>query len=685
MYLKVFIISVLVFSNTSIGEISETDPTNSTDFIEDAGIQSNLLKSSIKSDPYGMFREIGMIPDWVARVYNLGIDLASIFTQHPYPIELKKMADKYEYDYIVVGGGGAGSIVAARLSEIPENKVLVLEAGGEESGFSRIGNEHNLYLNSENHHWHYEAEPEKFYARGIKGNRASPSAAKMLGGCSSHNRLLWNRGDPLDYDRWAQLGAKGWAFVDIFPYLIKSEGVVLDEIGSTAFDRGYHGTKGPVRLTGSVNPGLFSRSLIKGAQEVGFPFGDNNGRNFNVFAYSWNNLYNGSRVSMASAYLGPASSRPNLDILINALVYRVNFDENKRAIGVTFEKDGKVQQARARKEVILSAGTYASPQILMLSGVGPKKELQKHKIPVVVDLPGVGQNFQDHPKGNFLFTMENNETQVYIEPESYIKGAKDFKRSRTGVFASLSGRIQGHFRTKYALDSRPDGAVEIYPGLDGTFESNIINGYIQELTDEVNEKYYVPQSYKQGFLIELFCHRTLSRGEIRLKSADPHDSPIFLNRFFQVKRDLEVMVEVCLTALKIVNSRALQEGVAGKPFPNTLPGCEKYPIGTPEFCRCLILTITFSGNHQSGTCKMGSKDDIMAVVDPELRVRGVKGVRVIDASIMPELTSGNTMAPTVMIAERGSDIIKGRILKPSLPPFKREDDVLKYQSYTSMS
>lgn len=210
-------------------------------------------------------------------------------------------------------------------------------------------------------------------------------------------------------------------------------------------------------------------------------------------------------------------------------------------------------------------------------------------------------------------------------------------------------------------------------------------GYLQDYKDKVTKNYFVPQSYKQGFYFVLALHRSLSRGEIRLRSTDPHDLPIVINNFFDVKRDLEVMVEVCLIALKIVNTTAVQEAVSGQPFTNTLPGCEKYPIGTPEFCRCLVLTITLSGNHEGGSCKMGSKEDILAVVDPELKVKGVKGLRVIDSSVMPDLTSGNINAPTVMIAERASDLIRGRVLKPSLPPYKREEDVFKYLSYPHKS
>lgn len=450
----------------------------------DPEIDGIYQKSMGKDDPFVALQEIAMIPNWIDNVHNLGVELAAAFTQNPYPIQIDdKLSDENdEYDYIVVGGGSAGCVVAARLSEVPENRVLVLEAGKEESGFSRFVTLDYLFLKSKSWHWMYEPEPEKLSARGMKGNRVPSLRSKMLGGCSSHNQVLWNRGDPLDYDRWAQMGANGWSWADMFPYFVKTESVVSNEIGLSSFDKGYHGTRGPVKITGGVEPNVLSRAMLKGCQQIGLTVGDPNGEDHSVTNFSWNFLFNGSRSSMANSYLGSASFRPNLDILIDAFVHRINFNKDKRAIGVTYERDGKIRQVRARKEVILSAGAYNSPQILMLSGIGPKKELEKFKIPILVESPGVGKNFQNHPHGNWHFTMKRNITLVYIEPGRYIDGAKDYIANRTGIFSSLSSRIQSLFRTKYALDSRPDGALEIIPMLDGSFESNIVSGGYSDRT-----------------------------------------------------------------------------------------------------------------------------------------------------------------------------------------------------------
>lgn len=211
-----------------------------------------------------------------------------------------------------------------------------------------------------------------------------------------------------------------------------------------------------------------------------------------------------------------------------------------------------------------------------------------------------------------------------------------------------------------------------------SIDGHSISGYTEEYKPEVVQNFFAPQTFKYGFGISVYTMRAMSKGKLRLRSSDPYDDPIIENGFFNVERDLSALIEGCKISLKIANTKAVRESLSAKPFPNRLPGCEKYPIGSDDFCRCYILSITTSGIHLAGTCKMGSKDDLTAVVDPELRVRGVKGLRVIDGSIMPEVTSGNTMAPIVMIGERGSDLIKGKLLKPSLPPFEKESDVLRY-------
>ncbi|XP_074600161.1 L-sorbose 1-dehydrogenase-like [Brevipalpus obovatus] len=622
------------------------------------------------------FDEIFMIPNWLDKVNNMVLDIAFAFTKNPYQIKTDGVSRLDEYDYIVIGGGTAGSIVATRLSEVPENRVLVLEAGGKENGFSQILASGSAIIKSKVEGWRLQTQPQMRGAWGMKNNDPLAAVGKMLGGSSSHNGGVWNRGDLRDYDRWAQLGADGWSYDHVFPYYVKIERTT--DIGVNDYDKGYHGTRGPLPINGIAVPSIIATPLIEGARQLGWPTGDANGRSHSVFGYFWHNISNGTRLSTAQAYLAPASRRPNLSIFTHAFVHRINFDKMKRAISVTFEKNGQISHVRARKEIILSAGTYFSPKILMLSRIGPRKELERHNIPVLVESSGVGENLQDHINSWLSYTIRYNLTSVYTRPDPIILAASQFVNNRTGGFSGPSG-MQGFTRTRFALDERPDLLLTFSEGLPDSLTTGFLAGYLGEFKNELIEKYYLPHFEKDGFQMLFSTIKTSSHGVVRLRSSNPRDNPIIDYRLFSNQRDLNTLVEGCKIAMKIVNSQPAQENLSAKLFANTLPRCQQYPLGSDSYCRCLSQTITVASYHPTGTCKMGSQDDLMAVVDPYLRVKGVKGLRVIDGSIMPEVTCGNTHAPVVMIGERGSDLIKGQTLKPSLPPYRDESDVLQYE------
>ncbi|XP_074594776.1 oxygen-dependent choline dehydrogenase-like [Brevipalpus obovatus] len=620
--------------------------------------------------------EVSKVPNWGPRVYDLILRLMNVLTTPGYPLKLKDIADQ-EYDYIVVGAGSAGSVVAARLSEVKENRVLLLEAGGEESKFSLTPFVANLLHKSELA-YEYRNQREKLCGWGKKDNRIGLPIGRGIGGSSAIYNLIYVRGDPLDYNRWEQLGATGWSWPDVFPYFLKLERVT--DKGASVFDEGYHGTDGPIAVQGNLNPSIIAQILIESVKSLNLPFGDLNGRNMSRFSFNQQNVEGGQRVSTGRAYLSPASSRKNLDIVINAVVQRVLIDtENKLADGVEYEKNGKLYRVKARKEVIISAGSYNSPKLLMLSGIGPKDELKKHGIPIVVDLPGVGQNLQDHASPHLFYTTKYNTSNVYIRTEPLINSAKMYADDRSGSFGAAGAQIKAFYRSKYALDERPDIGFTFSGSLTSSVYSNMVNEYINGFKSIVTKRYFLPQAYRDGFSILFANYRPLSRGYVRLASKRVEDEPIIHHNYYTDERDLKVMVEAAKLGARIAESRVAREGLDTKPFPNTLPQCEKYPQGSDDFFRCVAQTTTATGFHPVGTCKMGAIDDLTAVVDPQLRVRGIRNLRVIDASIMPEITSGNTNAPTIMIGEKGSDIIRGRKLEQLLPPVKNPKSALKYQ------
>ncbi|XP_074594509.1 L-sorbose 1-dehydrogenase-like [Brevipalpus obovatus] len=623
-----------------------------------------------------IMKEVSKVPDWLPRVYDLIIQLISISTSDPYRL-VTTNKPYAEYDYIIVGAGTAGSVVAARLSEIPENRVLLLEAGGEESGFSMTPTLHPLLLKSDLV-YPYKAVADKKSARGITNNMVATPVGRAIGGGSAHNAMVYFRGNPLDYNRWAQLGADGWSWADVFPYFLKLERITRK--GSSPFDEGYHGTDGPMSIEGTIEPSLIGRAVMEGIRDLGLPIGDANGKNQTRLMFAHRTIENGQRSSTGRAYLSSASGRPNLDIITRAHVHRILIDKaKKRAYGVLFVRDGReVFTIRAKKEVILSAGTYNSPKLLMLSGIGPKEELNRHKIPVIVDLPGVGQNLHDHPATLLFYECNWNTSYVYIRTDQITRIAEQYAADSSGVFAGPGYDIRGFYRSKYALDERPDMNFGVFTIFSGSYFPNFINSYVYDFKQEVTERYLLPHSYRDGLMILVGNYRPLSTGYVRLASTDPDAHPIINHRYFDKEQDLKVLIEAAKLGAKMAESEIVRKKTGAKPFLNTIPGCEKYPLGSDDYFRCLILTLTISGYHPTGSCKMGAKDDLNAVVDPELRVRGVQNLRVIDASIMPESPTANTNGPSLMIGERGADIVKGRKLAPLLPPVKNPKMVLKY-------
>jgi len=354
-----------------------------------------------------------------------------------------------EYDYIIVGAGSAGSVLANRLSENPSSNVLLLEAGGQETFVNGVPL-FSFFLQKSSQDWQYQSAPLKHAARGLINNSIPIPRGKVIGGTSAMNFMMYVRGNKKDYNNWEEMGAKGWSWKDVFPYFIKSENSQVPNS-----EAGYHGTDGPISVSFAYHDQKHDEMLLQAAQEMNQTLGDINGSNQMRFSIVPSSVENGSRCSTGYAYLVPASKRTNLHISIHSMVKTVIFNKNKTAIGVEFVKDNTTFKVYSSKEVILSAGSINTPQILMLSGIGPKKHLKKMKIPMIQNLPGVGENLQDHPFTPVFFTSApHSELEFFkiLTPSVFT----EYLAHKSGYFSTTGVYGTGFYKTKYAEDERPD-------------------------------------------------------------------------------------------------------------------------------------------------------------------------------------------------------------------------------------
>ncbi|EFA05528.1 glucose dehydrogenase [FAD, quinone] [Tribolium castaneum] len=573
----------------------------------------------------------------------------------------RKVVDK-EYDFVVVGGGSAGSVIANRLTEIPSWKVLLLEAGGHETEISDVP-VLSLYLHKSKLDWGYKTEPQTEACKAMIENRSSWTRGKVLGGSSVLNTMLYIRGNRRDFDHWVHQGNPGWSYEEILPYFLKSE----DQRNPYLARNKYHSTGGYQTVQDSPYSTPLGVAFLQAGQEMGYDIRDVNGEKQTGFAFFQFTMRRGTRCSTSKAFLRPIRLRKNLHISLWSHVTKVLIDpESRRAYGVEFIKNGKKQIVLARKEVILSAGAINSPQLLMLSGVGPAEHLQEKGIRVIHDSPGVGQNLQDHIAVGGLTFLIDPPISLLVNRLVNLNTALRYAIKEDGPLTSSIGlEAVGFIPTKYTnqSDDWPDIEFMITSTstpADGGTQVKHAHG----LTDEFYNEYFSEINYKDTFAVFPMLLRPKSRGEIKLRSKNPLDYPLLQPNYLTDLHDVWVMREGAKAAVAFAQTESMKR-FGTRFYSKPLPNCKHLPLFTDEYWDCAVRQYTLSIYHYSCTAKMGPAEDPYAVVDPELRVYGVAGLRVIDASIMPTITNGNLNAPTIMVGEKGADLVKYYWLQPS--------------------
>ena len=537
------------------------------------------------------------------------------------------------FDYVIVGAGSAGCVLADRLTADGRNRVLLLEYGGSDgSMFIQMPSALSIPMNMKKYNWFYHTEPEP----NLSGRRMHTPRGKVLGGSSSINGLVYIRGNAQDFERWSGQGAAGWAYRDVLPYFRRAE--ARQEGG----DR-YRGNSGKLQTCYGTLKNPLHAAWLEAGREAGYPrTADVNGFQQEGFGRMDMTVGGGRRCSAANAYLRPAMRRANLQVLTHALASRIVFD-GRRATGVEYLRGGATHRVRAAREVILSCGPINSPQLLKLSGVGPAAELREHGIAVVRDAPGVGENLQDHLEFYFQVACK--------EPVTLYSSINLWNRALIGARWLLRKDGLGatnHFETCGFVRSR---AGVPYPDIQYHFLPMAVAYDGSTLAQE------------HGFQAHVGPMRSKSRGWVRLKSTDPHEKPRVLFNYLSEADDWTEM-RACVRLTREIFAQPAFDRYRGREIQ---PGKE---IETDAQIDAFIRAKVESAYHPSCTCKMGGAQDPMAVVDPDTRVYGCDGLRVVDSSIMPSITTGNLNAPTIMLAEKAADHISGAVLlAPEDAPF----------------
>ncbi|XP_022690696.1 glucose dehydrogenase [FAD, quinone]-like isoform X3 [Varroa jacobsoni] len=533
------------------------------------------------------------------------------FGEQVVPFQAKQL--HVEYDYIVVGGGSAGAALANRLSEDQSASVLLVEAGGIENEVSDIPLiAATLQLSPLD--WQYVTEPQDASCFGFSDRRSLWPRGKVLGGSSVLNYMLYVRASPHDYDTWSHYGNYGWSWKEVFPYFLKSE----DNRDPVFLKNGYHATGGYMTVSTPPYSTPLGRAFIQAGIQMGYPNVDVNGPTMSGFMIPQGTIRRGARCSTSKAFMKPVRHRKNLHITLYSLATKIHFDLHKRARAVQFERFKVPHIAYARREIILSAGAINSPQLLMLSGIGPAHHLSHLGIKVIADLP-VGQNLQDHIYTGGLNFHVKGSSSVTHERAFTLKNVMTFLTVGKGPL-SLLGGVEGiaFINTKFANTSidYPDIEIHYVTGAP-TADGGQVFRRAQGFADELWERYYIPHLYKDGVSIFPVLLRPKSRGFLKLRTISPYDPPTIDPKYLTHPHDIRTLVEgmkFCISLSQTPAFKAFDTKLWAEP----IPGCEHYSSWSDEYLACMARTITSTIYHPVGTCKMGPAWDSNAVVDPEL-------------------------------------------------------------------
>lgn len=524
-----------------------------------------------------------------------------------------------EADYVIIGGGTAGCVLANRLSADPDCRVVLLEAGDEDTsrwiampaGIARLFAHPRL-------NWRYQTEPEV----ALGGRRLYWPRGKVLGGTSSINGMTFTRGQAADYDAWGEIAGSDWAWPAVLPYFKRFE-------DSPFGSREFRGSGGPMRLGPVVTPHPLARAFFNACVAAGIPANDDyNGATQEGIAFNQVMMRDGVRVSAASAYLAPVRGRPNLRVLTNSLVRRIVI-ENRRATGVEFERGGVTGTVTAGREVLLCGGTVASPQLLLLSGIGDAGALGSLGIASIADLPAVGRNMQEHVRAQVVFRTRIPSYNRETRGVRLMRHVANYVLHKTGLLAVTASQVNGFVRSSPEVE-RPDLQLVFRPS-----------------SGDYRDGRFVIHKY-EGVMAMAGLLRPQSRGHVALRSADAHAAPVIVAGHLTVAADVEPLIRGVELLRRIFATPPLKDDLLEEVRPGTA-------VSDEAALRKYVYATADSLLHAVGTCAMGISAD--SVTTPELRVRGIEGLRVVDASVMPLVPSGNTVAAVLMIAERAADLI----------------------------